>query len=84
MAKLIFLGTASAVAFEGHENTYLVIRGDQASILVDCGITLRHLRKALGIDQLNSLDAIFITHEHFDHIKGLDAFCKKYDIRLCI
>ncbi len=36
MAKLIFLGTASAVAYQGHENTFLVLKGEESSILVDC------------------------------------------------
>jgi len=47
LAKLIFLGTASAVAFEGHENTFMVIQGEQSSILVDCASNpILKLRKA--------------------------------------
>lgn len=70
MAKLIFLGTASAVAFEEHENTYLVIQGEQSSILVDCASNpILRLRKA-GID-FEDLNDLIITHFHADHVSGL-------------
>ena len=51
---------------------------------MDCGISLKQLRKALGKDQLKSLDAVFITHEHYDHIKGLDALGKRYELPVYI
>jgi ribonuclease BN (tRNA processing enzyme) len=36
MPKLVFLGTASAVPDENHENTYMAILGRQQAILIDC------------------------------------------------
>jgi len=56
------------------------IKTASTSILIDCGISMRLLRKILGSEQLNELDAVFITHEHFDHIKGLDTLSKKLDV----
>lgn len=70
MAKLIFLGTASAVAIEGHENTFMVIQGEQSSILVDCASNpILKLRKA-GI-HFDDLSDLVITHFHADHVSGL-------------
>jgi ribonuclease Z len=70
LAKLIFLGTASAVAFEGHENTFMVIQGEQSSILVDCASNpILKLRKA-GI-HFEDLSDLVITHFHPDHVSGL-------------
>jgi ribonuclease Z len=70
MAKLTFLGTASAVAFEGHENTYLVITGEGSSILVDCASNpILRLRKA-GI-HYDDVSDLIITHFHADHVSGL-------------
>ncbi len=70
MAKLIFLGTASAVSSEGHENSFLVIQGESSSILVDCAANpVRRLRKA-GIDY-RDVSALIITHFHPDHVGGL-------------
>ncbi len=60
------------------------IKTASVSILIDCGISLKQLRKSIGRDRLNDLDAIFITHEHFDHIKGLDTLCKKLDLPVYI
>lgn len=51
-------------------------------ILMDIGVSLRKLNNALANLGLtvDMLDAVLITHEHSDHIKGLSTFAKKYDI----
>jgi phosphoribosyl 1,2-cyclic phosphodiesterase len=49
------------------------------SILVDCGLsgkeTLRRL-EAIGV-AAESIDAVFVTHEHIDHINGLAGVARK-------
>ncbi|MCJ7715385.1 MAG: MBL fold metallo-hydrolase [Anaerolineales bacterium] len=70
MAKVIFLGTASAVAFEGHENTYLVIQGDESSILVDCASNPIIRLKQAGV-HFEDVSDLIITHFHADHVSGL-------------
>lgn len=70
MAKLIFLGTASAVAYQGHENTFLALQGEESSILVDCSSRPVMRLKDAGIDY-NDLSDLIITHFHPDHISGL-------------
>jgi len=70
MAKLIFLGTASAVAYKGHENTFLVLKGEESSILVDCSSRPVVRLKEAGIDY-NDLSDLIITHFHPDHVSGL-------------
>ena len=70
MAKLIFLGTASAVAYEDHENSYMVLKGESSSILVDCAANpILRLKKA-GID-FREVNDLIITHFHADHVAGL-------------
>ena len=67
-------------------NAYLVTT-DDAALLVDCGLSGREFHKriaeALGADGarvLESLAGVLITHDHTDHIGGLKAFLKRYDV----
>ena len=58
-------------------NMYL-IETEKANILIDIGVTYKKVKEALnhfGKEPCN-INAIFITHEHSDHIKGLNVFIK--------
>ncbi len=55
------------------------IKTEAASILIDCGITLKALHKALGRETVAALDAVFVTHEHHDHISGLGSLGRRYN-----
>ncbi|CAN5678693.1 MBL fold metallo-hydrolase [soil metagenome] len=66
-------------------NCYYVGNDDEA-ILVDAGISCREIEKRmsqLGLS-LNKVKAIFISHEHTDHIKGLPILSKKYQLPVYI
>ncbi len=59
-------------------NCYLVRDGSSA-ILIDAGISTKKIidsLKTAGVDRA-SVDSVFITHEHTDHIKGLRVLTKK-------
>ncbi len=51
-------------------------------ILVDIGKSAKQTINALKSADLSpeSIQAIFITHEHIDHVAGLRVFCNKYNI----
>ncbi|RYZ15724.1 MAG: MBL fold metallo-hydrolase, partial [Chitinophagaceae bacterium] len=56
------------------------------AVLVDAGISCREIERRcarLGL-AMESIRAIFISHEHSDHIRGLPTLLKKYRIPLYI
>ncbi len=57
----------------------LFIRSGDTRLLVDAGLGVRALLFALQElgEQPQDLSAIFITHEHSDHTKGLNSLLKK-------
>ncbi len=56
-----------------------LVQGGGRSILIDAGISASRIREGLTRAEVApaSLDGIFITHEHSDHIRGLSVFLKK-------
>ena len=66
-------------------NCYYVGNDDEA-ILIDAGISCRETEirlKRLGLD-IYKIKAIFISHEHADHISGVCVLMKKYNLPLYI
>lgn len=66
-------------------NAYYVGDGDDA-ILVDVGMSSREILKrmqVLGLDP-KSLKAIFISHEHGDHIRGLPRLAHQFQLPIYI
>lgn len=54
----------------------------ESGVLIDIGISFlkaRTMFEDAGM-QLSCVEALLITHEHSDHIKGLATFCKKTNI----
>ena len=48
-------------------------------LVIDAGISLRRLKRdltAVGLG-FDSIDAVLITHDHFDHIRHLGSWCKR-------
>jgi phosphoribosyl 1,2-cyclic phosphodiesterase len=60
-------------------NCYYVGDGETA-VLIDAGLSCRETERRmqqLGLD-INKVKAIFISHEHADHVTGLPGLTKKY------
>lgn len=66
-------------------NCFYIGNADEA-ILVDAGLSCKETEirmNRLGLD-MQKVKAIFITHEHSDHIKGLPVIAKKYQLPVYI
>lgn len=61
-------------------STYINCCGEE--FLIDCGVSCKAVSTALeGIgSSISSIRGIFVTHEHIDHIKGLEIISKKHKI----
>jgi phosphoribosyl 1,2-cyclic phosphodiesterase len=66
-------------------NCYYVGNGQEA-VLIDAGISCRETEKrmlGLGLN-ISKVRAIFISHEHSDHITGVPVLARKYQIPVYI
>ena len=66
-------------------NCYYIGNAEEA-VLIDAGISCRETEKRmkrLGLD-INRVKAIFISHEHGDHIYGIESLTGKYNIPVFI
>ena len=75
MAKVVPLFSGSS------GNSYYISSGG-SGILIDAGRSAKQLTNALNENDIDvsSIEAIFITHEHIDHVKALKVFAKKLGV----
>ncbi len=68
--------------FSGSSGNCTLLRSDNTAILVDCGKNCKAVCQGLkqhGLE-LSDISAIFVTHEHKDHISALDVMMRKHPI----
>ncbi len=68
----------------GSSGNCIFVGSDTTAVLIDAGITGKKVIEGLnGLDRrAEELDAILITHEHTDHIRGLGVLARKYGLPL--
>ena len=61
--------------FSSSKGNAAYIKYGRDEILIDCGVSARAIDRALALagSSLSRISALFITHEHGDHIRGLAA-----------
>lgn len=66
----------------GSDGNMTYLETDNVKILVDIGLSCNEAIKRLALIGVepSKIDVILVTHEHNDHIKGVDCFSYKFDI----
>jgi len=75
-----------SVLASGSSGNACYIESDNTRILIDAGLSAREIEKRLkqvGVAP-SGLDALIVTHEHSDHIKGAGPLARRYDLPLYI
>ena len=75
MLKVASLGS-------GSKGNATLIATDKATVMVDCGFTLKETLKRLERLEVSAhdIDAVLVTHEHQDHISGVGPLSRKFNI----
>lgn len=70
----------------GSNGNCFYIGNEKEAILIDGGISCREIEKRMKrLDlSLKKVKAVFVTHEHHDHIRGIPVLSKKYKIPVFI
>jgi len=77
MIKVAALGSGSS-------GNSLLVQSGSTTLLVDCGFTMKETiarMYQLGVSPTD-LDAILISHEHGDHVKGVGPLSRKFGIEV--
>lgn len=70
----------------GSNGNCYYIGNDKEAILVDAGISCREIErrmKRLGLE-MQKVKAVFVSHEHWDHIAGIPVLAKKHRLPVYI
>src|SRR6185436_17191235 len=75
----------SSINSGSNGNCYYV-GNEQEAVLIDAGISCREIKKRmmrLGLD-IEKVKAVIVSHEHSDHIRGIETLSRKYSIPVYI
>lgn len=66
----------------GSAGNCFYVENDKSAILIDAGINAKNINGRLSSLKLSpeKIKAIFITHEHIDHIRGVNVFARQLNI----
>lgn len=71
-----------AVLSSGSVGNSLLISAEDRAILIDAGISCRELDRRMssfGVEP-SQVDAVLLTHEHADHMRGVKRFCGEHQV----
>lgn len=76
------MGIRFTVLSSGSTGNAMVVTTEDSKVLIDAGLSAKKIDQLLKEKGMSAseLDAILVTHEHADHIKGLGAVARKFDL----
>jgi phosphoribosyl 1,2-cyclic phosphodiesterase len=66
----------------GSSGNCFFVKSEKGGILIDAGISCRKIEErlnSLGVS-MESVKGVFISHEHSDHVRGVDVLARKLNI----
>lgn len=68
--------------FSSSKGNAVYVGSKTSGILIDAGVSLKRLKEALSRCEIEetAIRAVFITHDHSDHVKGLFQFTKQFKV----
>ncbi len=82
-------GNAAFISTEDKEKYRIALGGKNAfniqtrtNLLIDCGMSGKQTEIAMNSvgETLEDIHGLLITHEHFDHMKGIGVLTRRYNI----
>lgn len=76
------MGVKFCAIASGSSGNSIFVATQYTNVLIDAGLSGKRITEALTSFNIagNTIDALFITHEHTDHIKGAGVLSRKFDI----
>ncbi|GGF94009.1 MBL fold metallo-hydrolase [Paenibacillus abyssi] len=76
------MGLRFTVLASGSTGNATIVQTEDATVLIDAGLSAKKLEGLMKERSMEGhhIDAIMVTHEHSDHIKGLGAIARKYNL----
>lgn len=73
-----------SVLGSGSKGNCVFVRADDTRLLFDAGFSRKQIRERLESigENLEDIDAIFVSHEHSDHVRGLTQLSKAIPVYL--
>ena len=68
--------------FSGSSGNSVYVACGGVKLLVDAGVSATRVEanlREIGVD-IREIDAILVTHEHVDHVRGLGVLCRRFGL----
>lgn len=77
---------ACSLASGSSGNCFYIADKNKKGILIDAGVSSKQIVERLNLigRKPENIKAIFITHEHADHIRGADVFSRQFNVPIFV